>query len=65
MIKVITYVTDETLYYLGERELNLGILEILEKEGIDRLHVDLVTSLQSDREIMKSVSNSNSVLKKN
>ena len=55
VIKIITHVTDEKLYYLGERELNLGILEILEKEGIDSLHVDLITNPNGDREILKPV----------
>ena len=53
VIKIITHVTDEKLYYLGERELNLGILEILEKEGIDSLYVNLITNPNGDREILK------------
>ena len=65
VIKIIAYVTDENYYYIGERELNLGILEILEKQRIDSLHVYLVTNPKNNQEIMKSVSNLNPVIGEN
>ena len=65
VIKIIAYVTDEDYYYIGERELNLGILEILEKESIDSLQVYLVTNPKNNQEIMKSVSNLNPVMGEN
>ena len=65
VIKIIAYVTDEDYYYIGERELNLGILEILEKERIDSLQVYLVTNPKNNQEIMKSVSNLNPVMGEN
>lgn len=43
VIKIVAFVNNENLYFDAERNLNLGILEILEKEGIDFLYVDLET----------------------
>ena len=65
VIKIIAYVTDESYYYLGERELNLGILKILEQERIDSLHVYLVTNPENNQEIMNPVSNLNPVIGEN
>lgn len=43
VIKVVAFVNDENLYFDAERNLNLAILEILEREGIDCLCVELRT----------------------
>ena len=44
IIKIRFYVNDANLYFAHERALNLGILEILDKEGIDYLTSVLVTT---------------------
>jgi MscS family membrane protein len=44
VIKIVAFVNDENLYFDAENQLNLGILELLEQEGIDFLYVELETS---------------------
>ena len=43
VIKIVVYINDANLYFAHKRTINLGILEILEKEGIDHMHVFLRT----------------------
>lgn len=43
VIKVVAFVNDDNLYFDAEKNLNLSILELLEIEGIDFLHVQLRT----------------------
>jgi MscS family membrane protein len=43
VINIVAFVNDDKLYYDAEKNLNLAILEILEKESIDFLYVDLRT----------------------
>ncbi|MBW4569861.1 MAG: mechanosensitive ion channel family protein [Tolypothrix carrinoi HA7290-LM1] len=44
VIKVVAFVNDDNLYFDAEKNLNLAILEVLEKEKIDFLYVELETS---------------------
>ncbi|NEO01001.1 MAG: mechanosensitive ion channel protein MscS, partial [Moorea sp. SIO3I7] len=44
MIRV--FVIDPDLYYDANQGLNIAILEILEKEEIDHLHIELEKQLQ-------------------
>jgi MscS family membrane protein len=41
VIEIMAFVNDDNLYFAAERKLNLAILELLEKEGIDFLHIKL------------------------
>lgn len=43
VIEVMAFVNDANLYFDAEKNLNLAILELLEREGIDFLHVELRT----------------------
>ncbi|MGB7056201.1 MAG: mechanosensitive ion channel domain-containing protein [Geitlerinemataceae cyanobacterium] len=43
VIKIMTFVNDDNLYFDAETNLNLAILGLLEKEGIDFLHVEIRT----------------------
>ena len=43
VISIRTYVNDANLYFSNQRTLHLGILEILENEGIDHMHVVIRT----------------------
>ncbi|MEH2191886.1 MAG: hypothetical protein V7K98_04380 [Nostoc sp.] len=44
IIEIMAFVNDDNLYFDAEKHLNLAILELLEKEEIDFLHVKLETS---------------------
>ncbi len=44
VIKIVAFVNDDKLYFDAERNLNLALLELLEREGIDFLTVELETS---------------------
>ncbi|MEQ9552523.1 mechanosensitive ion channel family protein [Coleofasciculus sp. G2-EDA-02] len=43
VIEIRAFVYDDNLYFDAETQLNLAILELLEKEGIDFLYIDLET----------------------
>ena len=43
VLEIRAYVNDAGLYFAAERKLNLGILQLLEREGIDSLYVELET----------------------
>lgn len=47
-------INDASSYFAAEKDVNLGILRVLEKEGIDTLSVLLRTDPQSFREGMKA-----------
>ncbi|GAB1541716.1 hypothetical protein NUACC21_43880 [Scytonema sp. NUACC21] len=57
VIKIVCFVNDENLYYDAERNLNLAILELLEREGIDFLYVKLETSPENHKQSQKIVNN--------
>lgn len=44
VIEVIAFVNDDNLYFEAEKNLNLAILELLEREKIDFLYIDLETT---------------------
>ena len=43
VIEIRVYVNSISLYFAAERKLNLGILRLLEREGIDSLYIELET----------------------
>lgn len=49
VLEIRAFVSDNNLYYQLERNLNLAVLELLEKEGIDFLYVDLISEPQKMR----------------
>ncbi len=57
VIKIVTFVNDESLYFDAEKDLNLAILELLEKEGIDFLNVKLRTSPENYNKSQLAVNN--------
>ncbi|MFB2836680.1 mechanosensitive ion channel family protein [Floridanema evergladense] len=57
VIEVIAFVNDDNLYFDAERELNLTILELLEQEGIDFLHVELRTEPEKRKLAESAVNN--------
>ncbi len=44
VLEIRAYVTSLSFYFAAERKLNLGILELLEREGIDSLYIELETN---------------------
>ncbi|WP_424097271.1 mechanosensitive ion channel domain-containing protein [Moorena producens] len=46
VIKIIVYVIDINLYTTAQQTLNLALLEILEKEEIEHLHIELEKQLE-------------------
>lgn len=46
VIEIMAFVNDDNLYFDAEKNLNLAILQLLEKEGIDFLSVELRTEPQ-------------------
>jgi len=57
VINVVTFVNDDNLYFDAERDLNIAILELLEKEGIDFLYVDLRTDPEKYKQSQKAFNN--------
>jgi len=55
VIEVMAFVNDDNLYFDAEKNLNLAILQLLEQESIDFLHV----SLRTEPEKYKPKQNSN------
>ncbi|NEO71351.1 mechanosensitive ion channel domain-containing protein [Moorena sp. SIO3H5] len=51
VIIIRVFVTDPNLYFAAQQTLNLALLEILEKEEIDHLHVDLQKQLQDYKQL--------------
>ncbi|NEO72550.1 MAG: mechanosensitive ion channel protein MscS, partial [Moorea sp. SIO3H5] len=54
VIKIRVFVIDPKLYYDVQNNLNLAVLEILEKEEIDHLHIELEKEIE-DYKKMKEV----------
>jgi MscS family membrane protein len=52
VIEVMAFVNDDNLYFDAEKNLNLAILELLQKEGIDFLYVELETSPEKFKQSM-------------
>jgi MscS family membrane protein len=57
VIKVIAFVNDDKLYFDAERNLNLAILELLEREGIDFLMLEMETTPEKYKQSLKLASN--------
>ena len=56
VIIIRTY-ADDNSYLSAKKALNLGILRLLEEEGIDRLHTYLVTDPKTNKQMMQELSN--------
>ena len=57
VIEIRLFVNDPNFYYSVEKELNLAILELLEKEGIDSLHVLLRTDPETYQQSLQGINN--------
>ena len=57
VIEIRGFVNDTNLYYDVEKGLNLAILEILEKEGIDSLYVELETTPEKYKQSLQAANN--------
>ncbi|MDJ0675047.1 MAG: mechanosensitive ion channel [Calothrix sp. MO_167.B42] len=57
VIKITVFVNDTNLYFDVEKNINLGILEVLEKEGVDSLHVLLRTDPETHQQSLQGVNN--------
>ncbi|MFB2937111.1 mechanosensitive ion channel family protein [Aerosakkonemataceae cyanobacterium BLCC-F154] len=57
VIEVIAFVNDDNLYFDAEKQLNLAILELLEQENIDFLHVELRTEPEKRKFAEKAANN--------
>lgn len=57
VIKIRAFVENRNLYFVNEEKLNLAVLEILEQEGIDALHIDLRTEPESYKKTLASINN--------
>lgn len=57
VIELMAFVNDANLYFDVEKSLNLGILELLEKEGIDALSVRLETSPENYKQSLQASNN--------
>ncbi|MEG4441001.1 mechanosensitive ion channel [Microcoleus sp. AT9_B5] len=57
VIEIMTFVNDDNLYFDAEKKLNLAILELLEKEGIDFLHVELRTEPEKYKRSQQATNN--------
>jgi len=57
VIKIVAFVNDDKLYFDAEKDLNIAILELLEKEGIDFLTVKLETAPDKYKQSMQAANN--------
>jgi MscS family membrane protein len=57
VIKIRVFVDNPNLYFDAEKDLNLQILQLLEQEGIDTLHVELRTEPETYQKNMKALQN--------
>ncbi len=57
VIKIVAFVNDTNLYNDIERGLNIAILELLEKEGIDALYVRLETTPEKQKQSLQAANN--------
>ncbi len=53
VIKIVSFVNDDKLYFDAERNLNLAILGLLEQEGIDFLTVEMETTPEKYKQNLK------------
>ncbi|WP_293070336.1 MULTISPECIES: hypothetical protein [unclassified Moorena] len=54
VIIVRVFVIDPNLYFAAQQNLNLALLQILEKEEIDHLHVELEKQLQDYKQLKQN-----------
>ena len=57
VIEIMAFVTDANAYFDIEKGLNIAILELLEKEGIDTLYVQLETSPEEYKQSLQAANN--------
>jgi MscS family membrane protein len=57
VIEIMAFVNDDNLYFHAEKNLNLALLELLESQGIDSLHVELRTEPEKFVQNLKSINN--------
>lgn len=57
VIEIMTFVNDANFYFSAEKNLNLAILELLEQEGIDFLHVELRTEPEKYKRSLQATNN--------
>ena len=57
IIEIRAYVNDISLYFAAEKKLNLGILELLERENIDSLYIKLETDPEQNKRLQQSENN--------
>lgn len=57
VIQIRVFVNDANVYFSVERGLNIAILELLEKEEIDTLYVQLETSPEEYKQSLKAANN--------
>ncbi|MGB3637346.1 MAG: mechanosensitive ion channel domain-containing protein [Rivularia sp. (in: cyanobacteria)] len=57
VIAIKAFVEKLNLYYVNEEKLNLAILEILEQEGLDTLHVQLETEPENYQKTLAAINN--------
>lgn len=57
VIKVVAFVNDDKLYFDAERNLNLAILELLEREGIDFLTIEMETTPEKYKQHLSAANN--------
>ncbi|NEP48745.1 MAG: mechanosensitive ion channel protein MscS, partial [Moorea sp. SIO3C2] len=51
VIKIRVYVIDINLYSAAQQDLNIALLEILEKEEIDHLHIELEKQIEDYKQM--------------
>ncbi|RAM52304.1 MAG: mechanosensitive ion channel protein MscS [Hapalosiphonaceae cyanobacterium JJU2] len=57
VIEIMAFVNDDNLYFDAERNLNLAILELLEKEGIDFLSINLEVDMETYKQTREAINN--------
>lgn len=57
VIEIMAFVNDDNFYFDAEKNLNLAILELLEKEGIDFLYVELRTEPEKYKQSLQATNN--------
>lgn len=57
VIEIRAYVSSLSFYFAAERKLNLAILELLEREGIDSLYIELETDPERNKKEQKAANN--------
>jgi MscS family membrane protein len=57
IIEMMAFVNDDNLYFEAEKNLNLAILELLEQEGIDFLHIELRTDPENYQKTRNAIKN--------